>query len=62
MGCVLQHRLHELSETTYRAGAQRNATLVESLTGIETIKAQGAESVIQAQLGARQRRSSRAPT
>ena len=44
----LQHRLHELSETTYRASAQRNATLVESLTGIETIKTQGAEGVIQA--------------
>ncbi|QTN21342.1 type I secretion system permease/ATPase [Rhizobacter sp. AJA081-3] len=48
MGWVLQHRLHELSESTWRAGAQRNATLVESLTGIETIKAQGAESVVQA--------------
>ncbi|WP_395690907.1 type I secretion system permease/ATPase [Piscinibacter sp.] len=48
MGWVLQHRLHELSQTTWRAGAQRNATLVESLTGIETIKAQGAESVVQA--------------
>jgi len=48
IGYVLQHRLHELSETTYKAGALRNATLVESLTGIETIKSQGAESVIQA--------------
>src|SRR5690606_17837369 len=47
-GYVLQHRLHELSESTYQAAAQRNATLVESLTGIETIKAQGAESLIQA--------------
>jgi ATP-binding cassette subfamily C protein LapB len=47
-GTVMQQRLHELSETTYRAGAQRNATLIESLTGIETIKSQGAESVIQA--------------
>ncbi|RRS04078.1 type I secretion system permease/ATPase [Aquabacterium soli] len=46
-GYVLQHRLHELSQTTYQASAQRNATLVESLTGIETIKAQGAEGVIQ---------------
>lgn len=45
---VLQHRLHELSQSTYQASAQRNATLVESLTGIETIKAQGAEGVIQA--------------
>jgi ATP-binding cassette, subfamily C, bacterial LapB len=47
-GYVLQHRLHELAETTYKAAAQRNATLIESLTGIETIKTQGAESVIQA--------------
>ncbi|MDO9234471.1 MAG: type I secretion system permease/ATPase [Aquabacterium sp.] len=47
-GYVLQHRLHELSQATYQASAQRNATLVESLTGIETIKAQGAESLIQA--------------
>lgn len=46
-GTVMQQRLHELSETTYRAGAQRNATLIESLAGIETIKSQGAESVIQ---------------
>jgi ATP-binding cassette subfamily C protein LapB len=48
VGWVLQHRLHQLSETTYRAGALRNATLVESLTAIETIKSQGAESVVQA--------------
>jgi ATP-binding cassette subfamily C protein LapB len=47
-GYVLQHRLHELSQSTYQASAQRNATLVESLTGIETIKSQGAESLIQA--------------
>ena len=48
VGSVLQHRLHELSETTYQAGAMRNATLIEALTGIETIKSQAAESVIQA--------------
>src|SRR5262249_13722022 len=48
MGWVLQHRLHDLAETTYKAGALRNATLVESLTAIETIKSQGAESVVQA--------------
>ncbi len=47
MGYVLQHRLHQLSETTYKAGALRNATLIESLTAIETIKSQGAESVVQ---------------
>jgi ATP-binding cassette, subfamily C, bacterial LapB len=48
VGWVLQARLHELSQTTYQAGALRNATLIESLTGIETIKSQGAEGVIQA--------------
>ena len=45
-GWTLQQRLHELAETTYRASAQRNATLIESLTGIETIKTQGAEALI----------------
>ena len=48
LGWMQQKRLHELAETTYRAGAMRNATLIESLTGIETIKSQGAESVVQA--------------
>ena len=47
MGYTAQHRLHELSQSTYQAAAQRNATLVESLTGIETIKSQGAEHLIQ---------------
>jgi len=47
LGYLLQSRLHELAETTYRASAQRNATLIESLSAIETIKSQGAESVIQ---------------
>ncbi len=44
---AVQGRMHELSETAYRAGAQRNATLVEGLVGLETIKAMGAESTIQ---------------
>ena len=47
VGYVLQHRLHELSQATWQASAQRNATLIESLSCIETIKAQCAESVIQ---------------
>ena len=47
IGFILQHRLHELSESTYQASAQRNATLVEALTGIETIKTQAAEGVVQ---------------
>ena len=48
IGWVLQHRLHQLSETTWQASAQRNATLIESLSGLETIKTQGAEGTIQA--------------
>ncbi|MDP3537740.1 MAG: type I secretion system permease/ATPase [Azonexus sp.] len=44
---ILQHKMHELSETTYRASALRNATLIESLTALETIKTQGAEGVMQ---------------
>jgi ATP-binding cassette subfamily C protein LapB len=47
-GWTVQRKLHALAETTYRASAVRNSTLVECLTGIETIKSQGAESVIQA--------------
>jgi ATP-binding cassette subfamily C protein LapB len=43
----VQGRMHELSETTYRAGAQRNATLVESLVGLETVKSLGAEAPLQ---------------
>lgn len=44
---IAQGKLKELSETTYRAGAQRNATLIESLVGFDTIKAMGAESRMQ---------------
>lgn len=46
-GYLIQHRMRELSETTFRASALRNATLVESLTALETIKANGAESQMQ---------------
>ncbi|KAF7600638.1 MAG: type I secretion system permease/ATPase [Candidatus Dactylopiibacterium carminicum] len=44
---VTQGKMHELTETTYRASAQRNATLIESLVGLETIKTLGAEGEIQ---------------
>ncbi|NTV96043.1 MAG: type I secretion system permease/ATPase [Thiobacillus sp.] len=44
---LVQDRMHELSETTYRAGAMRNANLVESLVGLEAIKALGAEGIMQ---------------
>ena len=46
---VAQDKMHELTETTYRASAQRNATLVESLVGLETLKTLGAESSVQRQ-------------
>jgi ATP-binding cassette subfamily C protein LapB len=44
---LVQAKMHDLAETTYRAGAMRNANLVESLVGLETVKAMGAESVMQ---------------
>ena len=44
---VVQQKMQELVETTQRASAQRNASLVESLVGIETIKFMVAESVFQ---------------
>ena len=45
---IVQHKMRELSETTFRAAALRNATLIESLTGLEVIKAHGAEGLMQA--------------
>ncbi len=44
---IVQGRMHALTETSYRAGAMRNATLIESLVGLETVKAFGVESVMQ---------------
>ncbi|MDX9995046.1 MAG: type I secretion system permease/ATPase [Rhodocyclaceae bacterium] len=44
---LVQAKMHDLAETTYRAGAMRNANLVESLVGLETVKAMGAENVMQ---------------
>ena len=44
---ILQYKMQSLAETTYRAGALRNATLIESLSALETIKTQGAEGVMQ---------------
>ncbi|MCL2658613.1 MAG: type I secretion system permease/ATPase [Betaproteobacteria bacterium] len=44
---VVQPKLHALTETTYRANAQRNATLVEAMVGLETVKTQGAEGPTQ---------------
>jgi len=44
---MLQPKMQELTETTYRATATRNSTLIESLVGIETIKTQCAEGAMQ---------------
>ena len=44
---TVQGKLHDLTEKTYRLGAQRNATLIESLVGMETIKLLGAEGKFQ---------------
>lgn len=44
---VVQGKMHDLVETTFRAGAQRQANLIESLVGLETIKAIGAEGIMQ---------------
>ena len=46
---VVRPRLEKLTETSYAAGAQRNATLIETLSGLETLKAMGAESIMQRQ-------------
>lgn len=44
---IVQAKMQELSETTFRASAQRNAHLVESLVGLETVKTLGAEGELQ---------------
>lgn len=44
----VQIKMHQLSETMYRAGAMRNATLIESLVSLDTVKALGVEGVVQA--------------
>lgn len=42
-----QRRMHALTEKTYRATALRNAALIESLAGLETVKALSAEHIMQ---------------
>ncbi len=46
-GVMIQGPLRGSVEATFRASAQKNATLIESLTGMETIKALGAEGPVQ---------------
>jgi ATP-binding cassette subfamily C protein LapB len=62
---VTASRVHSGAESVQRSGAMRNATLIESLIGLETVKTLGAEGVMQrrweqsaehlAQSGTRQR-------
>ncbi|UTA49218.1 type I secretion system permease/ATPase [Simiduia sp. 21SJ11W-1] len=44
---VMQRKLHVAVEETYRSSAQKNATLVETLTALETVKLIGAEGKLQ---------------
>lgn len=44
---MAQNKMHTLSEKSMRAGSMRNATLIESLSNLETLKSFGAESKIQ---------------
>lgn len=44
---AVQHKMHLLTENSMQAGAQRNATLIESLAGLETLKVLGAEGRMQ---------------
>ena len=49
-GLFMQPRLRRASEQGMRAGAQKNATLVEALVEAETVKALGVEGKLQGQL------------
>lgn len=42
-----QSKMEELTQTTYRTASMRNAILIESLAGLEAIKALSAEGIIQ---------------
>lgn len=46
-GVMVQKPLRQAAENTYRASAQKNATLIESLSGMETVKFLGAEGPLQ---------------
>ncbi len=46
-GLIIQSPLRKSVEATFRASAQKGATLIEALTGVETIKYLGAESTQQ---------------
>jgi ATP-binding cassette, subfamily C, bacterial LapB len=42
-----RQKMEQLTETTYRASAMRNATLIESLVGLETVKVMTCEGMMQ---------------
>lgn len=44
---VLQRPLQGVIQKSFRLGTQKHATLIETLTGIDTVKAVGAEGVVQ---------------
>ena len=44
-----QHRLENLTQQSFQASSQRNAVLVESLSGLETIKVLNAQGIAQRQ-------------
>jgi len=46
-GLLIRRRLRALAESAYRSAGLRSAGLIESLTGLETIKAVGAEGRMQ---------------
>lgn len=46
---IAQHRMESLSKQTFQASSQRNAVLVESLAGLETLKVLNAQGVSQRQ-------------
>jgi ATP-binding cassette subfamily C protein LapB len=47
VGIILQRRLGEIIQMTFRCGAQKQGLLIESLSAIETIKSLSAEGVLQ---------------
>lgn len=46
---IAQHRLRKLSQQMFQASSQRNAVLVESLSGLETVKVLNAQGMTQRQ-------------
>lgn len=46
-GLIMRKPIKHAIEQTYASGAQKNATLVEALVGLETVKALGAEGIVQ---------------